>query len=99
MIEYAKTERATVEQTIKQIKNKTIPDNEKVDNFHKGPVVTDNHGVEHRIAQGAIFSQLSCIHPGTDQEVSFCQVLDPTITKDDKRSNFISEEDNLKKAD
>ena len=101
MIEYAKTERATVEQTIKQIdkKNGTIPDNEKVDNFHKGPVVTDNHGVEHRIAQGAIFSQLSCIHPGTDQEISFCQVLDPTITKDDKRSNFISEEDNLKKAD
>ena len=99
MIEYAKTERATVEQTINQIKNGTIPDNEKVDNFHKGPVVTDNHGVEHRIAQGAIFSQLSCIHPGTDQEVSFCQILDPTITKDDKRSNFISEEDNLKKAD
>lgn len=89
LIEYAQTEYFTIKQTIEQLK--TIPDSEKVVNFHSGPTIEDANKVKHKIANGTIFSSLTGIYDENDEYISFNRVLD-------EEGNFISPEDNLKKA-
>lgn len=98
LIEYAETELMSIEQTIEQLK--TLPEEEKVNNFHTGTKVVeiqvDENGekreIVHKVANGTIFSSLTGVVVD-GKYISFNRFLDQETGK------FISPEENVRIAD
>lgn len=97
LIEYAETELMSIEQTIEQLK--TLPEEEKVNNFHTGTKVVeiqvDENGekreIVHKVANGTIFSSLTGVVVD-GKYISFNRFLDQETGK------FISPEENVRIA-
>lgn len=98
LIEYAETELMSIKQTIEQLK--TLPEEEKVNNFHTGTKVVeiqiDENGekreIVHKVANGTIFSSLTGVVVD-GKYISFNRFLDQETGK------FISPEENVRIAD
>ena len=98
LIEYAETELMSIKQTIEQLK--TLPEEEKVNNFHTGTKVVeiqiDEKGekreIVHKVANGTIFSSLTGVVVD-GKYISFNRFLDQETGK------FISPEENVRIAD
>ena len=91
LLQYAITERNTIEQTIGELKT-GIADTDKVGNYHSGMSVTDKNNNVHKIANGTVFASLCGIYREDGTYISFNRVLD-------ENGNYISPEDNLALAD